>query len=90
MAKKPKSAITPTREEDYPEWYQQVIKAADLYADAQFGAPTATIDAKAVFALDPAMREYLRTDIARELALKGPRQGLYCCKCFHVDRARSR
>lgn len=25
-----KSAITPTREEDYPEWYQQVIKAADL------------------------------------------------------------
>jgi prolyl-tRNA synthetase len=30
MAKQPKSAITPTREEDYPEWYQQVIKAADL------------------------------------------------------------
>ena len=25
-----KSAITPTRAEDYPEWYQQVIKAADL------------------------------------------------------------
>lgn len=24
------SAINPTREEDYPEWYQQVIKAADL------------------------------------------------------------
>jgi len=30
MAKPPKSAISPTREEDYPEWYQQVIKAADL------------------------------------------------------------
>jgi len=30
MAKAPKTAITPTREEDYPEWYQQVIKAADL------------------------------------------------------------
>jgi prolyl-tRNA synthetase len=30
MAKKPKNAISPTREEDYPEWYQQVIKAADL------------------------------------------------------------
>jgi prolyl-tRNA synthetase len=30
MAKAPKSAISPTREEDYPEWYQQVIKAADL------------------------------------------------------------
>lgn len=26
----PKSAISPTRNEDYPEWYQQVIKAADL------------------------------------------------------------
>ncbi len=25
-----KTAITPTRSEDYPEWYQQVIKAADL------------------------------------------------------------
>ncbi|MFV0445897.1 MAG: proline--tRNA ligase [Planctomycetaceae bacterium] len=30
MAKQPKSAIEPTREMDYPEWYQQVIKAADL------------------------------------------------------------
>jgi prolyl-tRNA synthetase len=25
-----KTAITPTRQEDYPEWYQQVIRAADL------------------------------------------------------------
>lgn len=30
MAKAPKTAITPTREQDYPEWYQQVIKASDL------------------------------------------------------------
>ena len=30
MAKKRKNAISPTRAEDYPEWYQQVIKAADL------------------------------------------------------------
>ncbi|MFV2066919.1 MAG: proline--tRNA ligase [Pirellulales bacterium] len=30
MAKQAKHAIRPTREEDYPEWYQQVIKAADL------------------------------------------------------------
>jgi prolyl-tRNA synthetase len=30
MAKQPQTAITPTREEDYPEWYQQVVKAADL------------------------------------------------------------
>ncbi len=27
---KPRTAITPTRADDYPEWYQQVIKAADL------------------------------------------------------------
>lgn len=30
MAKTPKNAISPTREEDYPEWYQQVVRAADL------------------------------------------------------------
>lgn len=30
MNKAPKTAIQPTRAEDYPEWYQQVIKAADL------------------------------------------------------------
>ncbi len=30
MSQKPKTAIIPTREENYPEWYQQVIKAADL------------------------------------------------------------
>jgi len=30
QAKAEKTAITPTRSEDYPEWYQQVVKAADL------------------------------------------------------------
>lgn len=30
MAKQARTAITPTREENFPEWYQQVIKAADL------------------------------------------------------------
>ena len=30
MTKNNKTAITPTREENYAEWYQQVIKAADL------------------------------------------------------------
>lgn len=30
MAKAPQTAITPTREQDYPEWYQQVVKAADM------------------------------------------------------------
>ena len=27
---KPRTAITPTRDENYAEWYQQVIRAADL------------------------------------------------------------
>lgn len=27
---KPRTAITPTRADDFPEWYQQVIKAADF------------------------------------------------------------
>jgi prolyl-tRNA synthetase len=30
MPKQPQTAITPTRAENYPEWYQQVVKAADL------------------------------------------------------------
>jgi prolyl-tRNA synthetase len=30
MAKQPQNAISPTRSENYPEWYQQVVKAADL------------------------------------------------------------
>lgn len=30
MSKQEAHAISPTREEDYPEWFQQVIKAADL------------------------------------------------------------
>ncbi len=30
MGKKPRNAITPIRTDDFPEWYQQVIKAADM------------------------------------------------------------
>ena len=30
MSKNSKTAINPTREADFPEWYQQVIKAADM------------------------------------------------------------
>jgi len=30
MAKPSKTAITPVRADDYPEWYQQIIKASDL------------------------------------------------------------
>ena len=30
MTKQVKTAISPTRNEDYPEWYQQVIRASDM------------------------------------------------------------
>jgi prolyl-tRNA synthetase len=30
MAKQKRTAISPRREENYPEWYQQVVRAADL------------------------------------------------------------
>ena len=30
MSQQPKTAIQPTRAQDYPEWYLQVIKAADM------------------------------------------------------------
>ena len=30
MSKKERTAISPTRNEDYPEWYQQVVRAAEL------------------------------------------------------------
>jgi prolyl-tRNA synthetase len=30
MSKPTENAISPTRNEDYPEWYQQVVRAADL------------------------------------------------------------
>ena len=32
--KPPRTAITPTREENFPEWYQNVIKAADMAENA--------------------------------------------------------
>ena len=31
----PKTAISPTRAEDFPEWYQQIIKAADLAENSE-------------------------------------------------------
>jgi prolyl-tRNA synthetase len=34
MSKQAKTAITPTREEDFPLWYQEVIKAADMAENA--------------------------------------------------------
>ncbi len=34
MGKKAKTAITPTRNENFPEWYQQVIKSAEMAENA--------------------------------------------------------
>jgi prolyl-tRNA synthetase len=34
MSKKEQTAITPTRAQDYPEWYQQVVKAGELAEQA--------------------------------------------------------
>jgi len=34
MGKERKTAVSPTRQENYPEWYQQVVKAADLAENA--------------------------------------------------------
>lgn len=35
MAKQAKTAISPTRAENYPQWYQEVIKAADLAENSE-------------------------------------------------------
>ncbi|MFT5191839.1 MAG: prolyl-tRNA synthetase [Verrucomicrobiales bacterium] len=35
MAKQIKNAISPTREEDFPQWYQQVVRAADLAENSE-------------------------------------------------------
>jgi Tfp pilus assembly protein PilF len=45
--------------------------------DALFKPPSERISAKDVFALSPAMREYLHTDIARFARLKGNQRGLF-------------
>ncbi|PID28992.1 MAG: proline--tRNA ligase [Candidatus Cloacimonadota bacterium] len=35
MAKTQKTAVTPTRSEDYPQWYQNVIKVSDLAENSE-------------------------------------------------------
>lgn len=35
MSKQPQNAISPRRDEDFPEWYQQVIRAADLAENSE-------------------------------------------------------
>ena len=56
---------------------------APLFEDAAFGAPAHPPEPAAVFALSPAMRDYLAKDIASLLREQGPQRGL-------VDALRSR
>lgn len=35
MGKQQKNAISPTRDQDFPEWYQQVIKASDMAENSE-------------------------------------------------------
>jgi Flp pilus assembly protein TadD len=49
---------------------------AGLFVDNAFAAPTHPPDAAAVFALSPAMRDYLERDIAAHLRRLGPQRGL--------------
>ena len=35
VSQKPQSAISPQRTEDFPEWYQQVIRAADMAENSE-------------------------------------------------------
>ena len=32
---KPQNAIVPSRSEDFPEWYQQVVRASDLAENSE-------------------------------------------------------
>jgi Flp pilus assembly protein TadD len=47
-----------------------------LFHDAAFGAPTLPIEARDVFALSPAMRQYLEVEIAPQLRSMGAQRGL--------------
>ena len=48
----------------------------DLFADARFPPPSVPVDADAVFALSPAMRDYLRDVITPKVARQGAMRGL--------------
>ena len=61
-----KTGISPTREQDYPEWYQQVIKAADM-ADAVRQAAAASVPGDVVL-LSPACSSF---DMYASYALRG-------------------
>ncbi len=49
----------------------------DFFRDELFAPLPEKIDAKAIFAVNDAMRRYLRTEIGHQLRMKGKQQGLY-------------
>ena len=59
-----KSAITPSGTQS-------------LFNDSLFTPPSEPVDASQVFALSPAMRKYLKVDIAKQLRDNGAQQGLF-------------
>ncbi len=48
-----------------------------LFNDTLFSPPAEPVDASQVFAVSPAMRKYLKVDIAKQLRDNGARQGLF-------------
>ena len=48
-----------------------------LFNDRLFAAPSQRIDADDVFAVSPPMKRYLAADIAADVKVKGPQQGLF-------------
>ena len=71
MASKGKTAITPTREQDFAKWYQQVIKAAEL------GEHSPTRGCMIIkpwgYALWEGMQSYLDAEIKKKKA-----KNMYC------------
>jgi tetratricopeptide (TPR) repeat protein len=49
---------------------------SNLFRDSLFAAPSVRISADDVFALSPAMKQYLRADMAEVLSTKGEQRGL--------------
>jgi Flp pilus assembly protein TadD len=52
-------------------------EATSFFRDHLFAPPQVKIDAKEVFAVNDAMRRYLRDDIGRQLRMEGKQRGLY-------------
>ncbi len=59
-----------------PTHRAEISGSSDLFRDDLFAAPSVRISADDVFALSPAMRQYLNDEIAVHSRIKGPQRGL--------------